>query len=430
MPLLDQNASQALDEIRKITEPQEDGALVRIAARQTEEHLSLLSARVEFVKPSEKPSALRRYAYPEIVLAEQWLEREDAIEWLRQLLESKKAHLPEVGLIECPYSNASVERHPSGRTHYFASHTWPTLTLEAHVTPSDHQQFLARSGPLVGQRLPLYPNVAAAILSFVHDYQTLHDTNSRIPVLVVLASDRRARIARMQLRGLDFVVTVEQDLSVPCVVKLFGPTIPPSSSEGGIQIDENGCASARLSGPADFMYVGLVNPGGTLLDERKEFLGWPWSQSNVEILPETREEQILQMIDRWETDQIEFKPALKKEDIDDFLETVVAFANTRGGVIILGVNKNRFPTGFSDPGFEERLSSLLYNRCHPIPNCKVEEVLVSDKKLTLVHVEELIHPTLRVCALDHTKIFLRHHENDFQATVEELARIFDTSLQS
>lgn len=50
-------------------------------------------------------------------------------------------------------------------------------------------------------------------------------------------------------------------------------------------------------------------------------------------------------------------------DRDDFLETVVAFSNSEGGLILLGINDNRVPAGFR--GDSDSISKMVRDSCEP-----------------------------------------------------------------
>jgi predicted HTH transcriptional regulator len=83
---------------------------------------------------------------------------------------------------------------------------------------------------------------------------------------------------------------------------------------------------------------------------------------------------------------LEFKRDLSSPK--NLLKTLVAFANTAGGQVIIGVdNKTRMPMGFQHPlDEEERLCSLIADSIRPrlVPN--VEMVSIEDKTLLVVEV--------------------------------------------
>ncbi len=95
---------------------------------------------------------------------------------------------------------------------------------------------------------------------------------------------------------------------------------------------------------------------------------------------------IEELLDQTEDKTLEFKRDLSSPK--NLLKTLVAFANTAGGQVIIGVDdKDRSPVGVTHPlNEEERLCSLIADGINPrlVPN--VEIMTVEDKTLLIVEV--------------------------------------------
>jgi hypothetical protein len=122
----------------------------------------------------------------------------------------------------------------------------------------------------------------------------------------------------------------------------------------------------------------------SILDYRKVHASWPNLPAGVylEVGPADLEE----MIKRGENDQVEFKQDLSHKE--DFLETVVAFANTRGGSILVGVDDNGTVTGAYEQKFEERVQSMVRDNCEPAPETSVEKKEFRSKTIYAIRVPE------------------------------------------
>ena len=86
---------------------------------------------------------------------------------------------------------------------------------------------------------------------------------------------------------------------------------------------------------------------------------------------------------RHEDKTLEYKRDLSSKSV---LKTLVAFANTAGGMLIIGVEDNGKILGITDPlAIEEKLTSLIADNIEPflLPTIKI----VSHKKKSLVLVE-------------------------------------------
>ncbi|MGO9088198.1 MAG: helix-turn-helix domain-containing protein [Candidatus Sulfotelmatobacter sp.] len=104
-----------------------------------------------------------------------------------------------------------------------------------------------------------------------------------------------------------------------------------------------------------------------------------------------------------EGDQIEFKPFISPNDAKEteIIDTVVAFANTSGGRIYVGVNdRDASPQGtgelwkvFKGSGNDalkaqaDRLRSLIANRIAPTPRFLIEEIRVFEAPMVAITVE-------------------------------------------
>ncbi len=91
-----------------------------------------------------------------------------------------------------------------------------------------------------------------------------------------------------------------------------------------------------------------------------------------------------EIINSGENLNIEFKSNLDKTD--DFLETVVAFANTNG-LIIIGVSDKAEIIGFKAKS-KEQITNLISSNIDPIPEFKVQVQTVNEVPVTIVEVAE------------------------------------------
>jgi predicted HTH transcriptional regulator len=85
-----------------------------------------------------------------------------------------------------------------------------------------------------------------------------------------------------------------------------------------------------------------------------------------------------------EGERIEFK--LKATHPDKIVKSINAFANTHGGVIIIGVDDNRQILGCKHPEEEEyAMEKALERYCHPIPKFFLERVDIENERQVLVY---------------------------------------------
>ncbi|HPP10900.1 MAG TPA: ATP-binding protein, partial [Defluviitoga tunisiensis] len=95
--------------------------------------------------------------------------------------------------------------------------------------------------------------------------------------------------------------------------------------------------------------------------------------------------ELLELINKEESYHLEFK--LEDENNEDFAKTIVCFANTDGGKILIGVDDNGNIIGVEEVDkVMFRLDDIAMNRCAPPVSIIQESVIVDDKKVVIVHI--------------------------------------------
>ena len=97
--------------------------------------------------------------------------------------------------------------------------------------------------------------------------------------------------------------------------------------------------------------------------------------------------KIQEILKQAEGKTLEFKKEIPKNR-QNFLKTVVAFANGAGGNIYVGVNDDRTITGIKEEPFEleEKLASIIYDSISPIPNVFFQTTAFEDKVIFIVRI--------------------------------------------
>jgi predicted HTH transcriptional regulator len=99
------------------------------------------------------------------------------------------------------------------------------------------------------------------------------------------------------------------------------------------------------------------------------------------------------VIESGESYYVEFKNSLhfrEKDSHEDFLESVIAFSNSDGGVIIIGVGDHGEKNGIGDGEIKqvvELIDQLVYSCIEPKIDMKVKVVTLENKKYIVVEVD-------------------------------------------
>ncbi len=132
--------------------------------------------------------------------------------------------------------------------------------------------------------------------------------------------------------------------------------------------------------------------------------------------------QVLQLIERGEGPNVEYKRTLDTSKEGEYLESITAFANTDGGFLLVGVDDNARVCGWSGDA-EKVLRDRIGDLCDPIPKITVtEDIDVEGQLVTLVEVPK---GKDRPYILKNRGIMVRVGASDRQVKRRELDRMYE-----
>ncbi len=206
--------------------------------------------------------------------------------------------------------------------------------------------------------------------------------------LVCVIPDYRVRIREIKFAedrvtvSLDAEPEEQNKLSVQITASVQG-------REEQLKIERQGLEfSSPTPGLPAWVYV-FVFDGRDLRDWARIYPSQTALPSQVKF--EFPELQLTQLIEGGESERVEFKDQLT--DLSEFVESVVAFANSGNGIIFVGVRDDATITGVASPEKEEeRIRNAIETHCEPAPPVKVEKVTLQDKDLLMVSVSEGTNP--------------------------------------
>lgn len=142
---------------------------------------------------------------------------------------------------------------------------------------------------------------------------------------------------------------------------------------------------AQIGFIPDSMYVALISKtDNEILDSRRYYSSWETLSKGIVI--DIPEYELKELISHGETETVEFK---EKISIPEKLaEAVVAFANTSGGIILIGVDDHSKVIGFYEHGCEDTITNILRSHCNPEVTCEITKRQVDEKDIIVIRVEE------------------------------------------
>lgn len=378
---------------------------------------------VKFLRKGETPVQEVTYDYGDFVLCRKSAGIQKALKLVRSICENQILKLD--GWPEIPLKvRLGPIRFVQSRGRYgCVSSEWPMFYTFAGIDDSMRRKIPQDS--LSKLRLPLFPSGMEAINTFfeLNIPEDWHRVESNVHLLL---PDYRARIKNLRLAGNRVTVEVEtkEASQKDVLVKFYCKRENRSYTSEDLPL-EDGCASYVTDDePVQVEAHILSAVDGDSIDRRRFDYRYP-SRDEGLIIEET-EAWLLGTISKGENANVEFKRELDKANPGEFLETVVAFANTGGGIIFLGVDDNCRITGFKE-NVDARIVDLIAEYCDPSIEVQIDsEVLVQGIPITLVKVPEGAN---KPYTLKDRGIFVRRGSSDRQIKRTELDDMY-TEKQS
>ncbi len=133
--------------------------------------------------------------------------------------------------------------------------------------------------------------------------------------------------------------------------------------------------------------------------------------------------ELRERVSRWEDLHTEFKERV--DNPDDLAASLVAFANTDGGQLVIGVRRDRTIVGVADADAEHRrVDMVAYNNCEPPLTVLQESVEVEGKRVVVVNVPKGAQRPYRT---NRGRYYIRTTSGRRDASREELLRLFQAT---
>lgn len=365
------------------------GALVSYAyTPAADDGATLVSCRWAFVDDPEPSRAT--VTYPALVLEDRWFPMEEAVSELLRVLKG------ETGLGGCMLREPVTEfdEIDSSREPFTG---WLESVFEASL---GHGAYSYDRTPVVAKGLPPYQSMGAAVNEWVWRQRGDRGwilASLELGNLRVLVPDTRARIRKATWVGGRLTLLNDRN-AAPEDVELQGVIVERRTSttlnSGPVEPE----VTWEVPSDADVIEVYLINRDGTLLSHRRLTRGEHYSARPGDFgLRERAEEELRQ----GEGERVEYKSFIvpKNEKEKELIRTVVAFSNTFGGRIYVGVEDDGTPQGEAElrktgKGNEEqalalvvrRIENLVREKIKPVPDVAVSPIAIAGSPVVVVDV--------------------------------------------
>lgn len=291
---------------------------------------------VQFFPLGAEPVRATSLHYPRVHLLEEWIETKDLSALLDQVSKQKLVVDGEEALLNSNSGFNQWHFKPRGNDYsHLAGYCYNSPTREPITIPSE---------PLLSYELPFYSNVYQAIQDWMGLKRFQHNDATRGSV-IVFAPECRAGFETLEVKdGKLSISTRSGSEELGKSLKVKGAWMvseinksfeAPFDREIVLDVPEE----------SEGVELYLLGPDGTVYDFHHETKYWVLGQGRVLGIDTTGRDSeaiIDQAILSGECEKVEFKPFIASGNPKwaEVIKTIIAFANTKGGIIIFGVNNH------------------------------------------------------------------------------------------
>ncbi|MDN5868818.1 MAG: ATP-binding protein, partial [Candidatus Nitrosocosmicus sp.] len=298
-----------------------------------------------------------------------------------------------------------------------------------------YKKYPLHNGILFHTDLPYFPSKYIALndLMEINIDEPFHSNDRVYPGIIFLLPFAKLYITNMTLVGNNIVI----DYYNPTNLKEYGIKIYYESShynfKDTIEVDPMIDITLKYI-PTSMNLIFYCKDSGEILDKINYESSQVTTNSRIKVITDYR--YIEKVIKEHENSQIEFKGFTTYNEIsrdqknkDKFLETVISFANTNGGLIIVGVDDNGNIRGFKDQTPIEQLRTnfvkLIDGNCEPVISFTVELIdMNSQDFVLLLYIQKGFRPPYM---RKTNGIYIRVNESDRSCTKTELDDLITNS---
>lgn len=325
-----------------------EGVRIRLVAARDAAGWSNVLTMIQAKPRGSVLSRKKDLRYQKFILLEQWISINELMDLAMGIKSGSVVIAGET--VALGSGELSEYEFLSGRNDY--------SQFPGHVFPSSHRKS-ANFGneALVGYKMPMFPYPSQAIGDWSEIRSLSDGSDARIGNVILFLPECRARISNLKYDGKMLRGRIARAGKRPIRLEVKGAWRADGLWKSQSAAVRDGGFSFRVPSTVDDAAVYLVGADGTIFDRFQE-LRSPiirrfgrravrgQSSSDLAIARTA--------IQSGEGETTEFKPYLKRGDpkLEEFIETVIAFLNSRGGNILIGVN-NRCGVDGIATGFQQ-----------------------------------------------------------------------------
>lgn len=383
--------------------------LLCLALYKSKEGLKPSFVKIEFFeKNSELPPELQ-YDYEQLIVIRKHVSFNEFLDFLGRVEDGEEIQVNSKTFV-IKLQRTEVSYVFSNQNWGFTKPEYPTIYYHAQFT-TDTDGYLPNT-PLTGTNCQPYPNSDKALIHLFNVVVKKYNQIDRR--LIITIPQFKARIKSVKIFDTKIDIQIEtkntplEHLQIQYYITGNGYTI----TEAAKKISSNSFSIETKDEPLIVLVI-LTDLSGDVIDKKEINTEYMYGDSNVEVV--IPDYTLKELISKGENKNLEFKARLNEPE--RFVRTVVAFGNTKGGRIILGVDeKNGKFVSVTEPDkAKESIMNYIAQYCDP----KIDVNFQYSQELKVL-VIEVPEGQEKPYFLKDEGVFVRHGATNRHASKSEL----------
>ena len=302
---------------------------------------------------------------------------------------------------------------------------WPHARYELYWP--NRNIYVKQSEFLVSDEYPFFPSFETALFDLIYrdaDW-TQHSRMSASESFIIRIARPDSWLKNIHISSTALTVSVAGTETVGTFLEVRGP----SSLHFKQRIEAEGSIVYQLTAELPSEWWVVLSRRGQCLDyyhHMPRWLSFSGGQPNVTADPPDLAAKVQEWVTSGEGQTIEFKQEISDSCKQRFLQTVAAFANENGGVILIGVpDNNPSIVGFTGDVDKEklRLTNTIRDNLTAMPPVHPEHCEVEGKKVIVITVdpgEAVPYGIKPASPTGHPHYYVRHGASNYIAQPHQI----------
>lgn len=299
---------------------------------------------------------------------------------------------------------------------------WPRFYAEFNIRTDGSPQVAGKYEPLSRKDERFHHDVMSAVSEMLYGVPPTVLRNDLTAAVRVVLPDRRARFGKIEFAGGRTDVAIDEGWPGSARGLLLRAAWRDDPDDATWARVDAPISTGHIQVPTDrvpaHMSLIIATGDGAPIDQ----YSWSPESGKKPIDRDVPSEQVERWLIEGEHLTLEFKRELDEDSAKrSFAEDVCAFANTSGGVVLVGVDDDRTVVGYERPKVEDKIQNIVRNLVTGPPWIDVQRVITRGGPVYVVSVRESafdIKPHMV-----GTQVWLRAGGTTFRATPDELRRL-------